>query len=649
MKLQFRLLTAAAVLLLASYSPVNALAVEYKEADLLSVLKSDAPPAEKAITCKRLAVFGTAQSVPALAPLLENAELSSWARIALEAIPGPEADKALRDALDKVNGRLLVGVINSIAVRRDQKAVRPLTQKMNGADADVAAAAAIALGRIGGPDAAKVLTSALPKASAQIRSAVALGCILAGENYLNAGKPSQARKLYELVSKSEDIPKQRRLEAVRGTILARGDKGITLLLEQLRSTDKDRLAIGLRTARELKGRNVTKALADELNRTSPDRQARLLLALADRGDAAAVPAILNAARTGSTPVRLAAVGVLEKIGNASAVPVLLDMAISPDPALAQAAKNTLIRLPGAETDADLQQRLASSSGKMRQTLIEIAGRRQIASALPEITRSISASDPAVRSAAIQAVGQMGAERDAQALIDLLKRASDEKERADLETALLAICGRSGGASARFLVPMAQSGSAQNRIVALHALASAGGSEALAAVKTAVNDSDAAVQDEAVRTLSSWPNTWPEDQAVAQPLLALARDGKKTSHQVLAVRGYLQYLQSAKDLSEKDKVTKIDEVMPLLRRPEEKRLAIPILQPIATAESLDLLSNFAGDAAVADDACSAIVRISGSRNQSIAKASRQKALQVVMDKCGNDSTKKRAERLLADLR
>ena len=69
-----------------------------KEKELLAILRSDAPASEKAITCKRLAIHGSSASVPDLAPLLHDAQLSSWARIALEAIPGTAADEALRTA-----------------------------------------------------------------------------------------------------------------------------------------------------------------------------------------------------------------------------------------------------------------------------------------------------------------------------------------------------------------------------------------------------------------------------------------------------------------------------------------------------------------------------------------------------------------------
>jgi hypothetical protein len=74
----------------------------FKESDLIRVLQSDAAKGEKAITCKRLAIYGTEKSVPVVAPLLADKELASWAWIALEAIPGTAADIALRNALGKL-------------------------------------------------------------------------------------------------------------------------------------------------------------------------------------------------------------------------------------------------------------------------------------------------------------------------------------------------------------------------------------------------------------------------------------------------------------------------------------------------------------------------------------------------------------------
>ena len=96
-----------------------------------------------------------------LAALLGDEKLAHMARYALEPIPDPAVDDALRDALGKLKGRPLVGVIGSIGVRRDAKAVEPLARLLKDADADVAQAAARALGSIGTPAAVKALEDAL--------------------------------------------------------------------------------------------------------------------------------------------------------------------------------------------------------------------------------------------------------------------------------------------------------------------------------------------------------------------------------------------------------------------------------------------------------------------------------------------------------
>ena len=108
-----------------------------KEQELIKLLRSDSPAAEKAIACKQLAVHGSPEAVPELALLLTDERLASWARIALEAIPGPAADEALRKAMNSLDGKLLIGTINSIGVRRDQRR-RSIDQSCRDQDAEVA-------------------------------------------------------------------------------------------------------------------------------------------------------------------------------------------------------------------------------------------------------------------------------------------------------------------------------------------------------------------------------------------------------------------------------------------------------------------------------------------------------------------------------
>ncbi len=190
-------------------------------ARLIGILKDPhAPVFAKAKACQRLAVVGTKQAVPALAALLPDPQLSHYARFGLEPIPDPSVDKALRDALKKLSGRPLAGVINSLGCRKDAKAVKPLSRLLEkGEGEDVQAAAAAALGRIGNPQAAKTLEKALGRAGAQVRPAVAGAALVCAERLLAQGRREQALTLYAALGRG-DVPEHMRLAAERATAAA---------------------------------------------------------------------------------------------------------------------------------------------------------------------------------------------------------------------------------------------------------------------------------------------------------------------------------------------------------------------------------------------------------------------------------------------
>ena len=65
-----------------------------------------------------------------------------------------------------------------------------------------------------------------------------------------------------------------------------------------------------------------------------------------------------------------------------------------------------------------------------------------------------------------------------------------------------------------------------KVVILGALRRTGDPQALATVRTAMKDADAAVQDAAMRTLIDWPNATPSDD-----LLAIVASDPKQANQV----------------------------------------------------------------------------------------------------------------------
>lgn len=558
-----------------------AAAAEQVQPKLIDVLKSSAAPAEKAMACKQLAIYGNQDAVPALAALLPDQELSSWARIALEAIPGPAADNALREALGKVQGRLLLGVINSLSVRRDAKAVAPLVKLLKDADVEVASAAAVALGRIGGDAATKALEPLLAIAPAAVRSAVAEGCILCAERLLAEAKSADALKLYDAVRKA-DVPPQRVLEATRGAILSQGPAGVPLLVEQLQSSDKSHFALGLRVARELSGPAVTDALLAQFGKASAQRQGLLILALADRGDAAALPAVLQAAKGGPEQVRNVAIRVLKRLGNATCVPVLLDAAVDANEEVAQTALTVLADMPGADVDNLLANRLLPAQGKLRAVLIELAGRRPIVGAGAALLKAAGDPDAQIRAAALTALGATIEFRDLPVLIERVASGQNADDDEAAQKALSAACQRMPDreACAEKLVAAMSRAAVPVKCRFLEILSTIGGARALQAMGAAVKDADPEIQESGSRLLGAWM-----DVDAAPVLLDLAQNSPDAKYKIRAMRGYIRLVRQFA-MPDADRAKMCRAALEAAQRTAEKKL---ILEVIGRYPSGDMLS------------------------------------------------------------
>ena len=190
------------------------------ERRLIALLGPDTSRACKESVCRKLALIGTAAAVPALAPLLADGDNSHMARFALERIPAPEAGAALRSALGTVGGNLRIGMLSSLAARRDAAAV-PLIAGLLSAGGSTAVAAATALGAIQTPDAIAALAKADPLAGDAVARAIVDARLACAEGLLRHGKRTEARAIYDqLATAAAGKPAARAIElaATRGIV-----------------------------------------------------------------------------------------------------------------------------------------------------------------------------------------------------------------------------------------------------------------------------------------------------------------------------------------------------------------------------------------------------------------------------------------------
>ena len=591
-----------------------------QEQELIAVLRSETPESEKALAFKNLAIHGSPACVEAVATYLGNERLASWARITLEAIPGGEASAALRSASETLSGRLLVGAINSLGVRRDTAAVPLLEKRLGDPDATIAVAAAAALGKIGTPAAATALSKAFD-AGKPARDAMAEACVVCGEQLLAAGDAPAAVKLFDAVRRA-DVSEQRQAEATRAVILARGKDGISLLVELLRSPSQRLFNMGLFTARQLAaGPDRDAALAYEVDLAllkslsgtgettlAAQRKPLVIDLLADRnagGAAKAVQqAILEAAASGEPALRLAAIRAIGRCGDAASADGLLGIAAGADPAVVPAIREAIATMTADGVDERMVAGLTDADASVLPLVIGLVGDRRIGAATAKVLPLVDHSDPAVRSAALAALGSIVELGDIDVLIKKAASPRDDAEAAAataLKEAAVRMPDRDACA-ARIAAAIAAAGPRAG--VLIETLADVGGTKALAAVATAAKSGDQSLADVSTRVLGKWMTA-----DAAPVLLELATTDAAGPYRGRALKGYLRIARQFA-LPEPERAEMCRKALTAAKDPADRKAIVEILVRYPHPATLAVAKDAIEMPDVSDEAKAAVTAIEG---------------------------------------
>jgi HEAT repeat protein len=607
---------------------------------LLATVQSDAAHAEKLAGCHRLAQIGDPRAVAVLAPLLADEKLAHPARLALEQIADPAADEALRAAVPRLKGRLLAGAVNSLGVRRDAQAVGVLAPLLTDADAEVADAAAVALGHIATPAAAAALRNALTTADDARREAVGDACLRCGEVLRTQKQADAAYAMFDAV-RAAKLSDRVRAGAVRGAVLCRPAGDAALFAETLKSPSPPMFAMALAVGRELPDAAIGRAIIEHLPALPNDRRAAALAVLGDRGDPAARPAAVAAARESDPLLRAAGLAALGRIGDAAAVSLLLEASVQSDATIAAAARDSLARLSGEGVDAALAAQLDAAQGAAQRAAVEAVGRRRIAAAVPALLKLADAPDGELRRAALAALGNVISMQQLPSLVERLLKPAPAEEQAAALAAVRTACTRMADkeASAQLLTAAIRRAPPDARQNLFEALAAVGGPTALAALAEVALSDDAQMQDLATRVLGDWatPDAAPTLRDVAQK----AQDAK---FRVRALRGYLRIARQM-DLPDPQRWNMCREALKIAERNEERALALEILGRSKQAATLDVLAPYLQDAHLKETAAASVVAIAERLPpEQLARA--VEPLKQALQSAGNEALQRRAKDALA---
>ncbi|MBM4041900.1 MAG: hypothetical protein FJ290_25670, partial [Planctomycetes bacterium] len=357
--------------------------------------------------------------------------------------------------------------------------------------------------------------------------------------------------------------------------------------------------------RDVPGAQATKAFAAQLAKLAPAVQVLVIEALATRGDAAATPAVVAAAGGQDEKVRVAALQALTSLGEAVTVPLLAKAAAGEAKPEADAARASLALLKGKGVDEAILAEMKKADAKGKAELIKTLAARRAEGAVPELLKAAEDESEDVRREAFTAIGKLATEKALPDLVALLVKGKDDAALKAAERAVLTVARDLKDETARSaaLIAALPNATVPGKGAILRILGKFGGERPLAAVRAALADAEAAVQDAALRTLAEWPDAAPADD-----LARLVREAKSETHRILALRGYVRMLALPSQMPIGDVLRRYDDTMRLATKVEDKKTILAGMAELRHPAVLKALQPYLADAALKAEAEAAVKKV-----------------------------------------
>ena len=576
------------------------------EAKFLQFLKGPATPYGKMAATRLLRTFAGETAIPALQAMVADPRLSDYAIYVLQPMPGAAAETALLQSLKTARGAQKSAVVAALGQRRAASALPQLEPMLR--DPALAATAAVAIGRIGGQAAATALAFAYGAASGESKRLMAASLLEAGDSLLAAKDAVAAASLFATLSADRSLPPPMRTAAFIGTLSAAGPRAPETLVQMLGGDDAEARGAAVSRIGDVMPPDGIGPVCDLLPRLPETAQVQVLAAIAPYPASRVRPTALQAAKSGSPDVRVAALKTLESAGDASTVPFLAETASSaPKGAVQDAARGALGGLRGREIDDAIAAALKTpASDAVAVELLKAVAERRLFMAKPLVAAALSAPSAAVRIEGMKTLRAIGSPSDASPVLDIFLKTGDDVEQGEAEQTVSALLQKTSGAenrsrSLRTRLMTEKDAAVRAKLIAL--LPPTADGAALPVLRTALADADPGVTDAAARALAEWPTATARDD-----MLKLVREAKDETHRLLAFAGLVRLARADTYRLPEAAVADLTMLSGLAWRPEEQKLVLGALAAFPCQAALDAANGFLQDDALKAEAQAAIDKI-----------------------------------------
>ena len=578
------------------------------EQEMITFLGSGATFAGKQFVCEQLSIIGTEKSVPVLTELLSEDQTSDIALFAMQRIPGPEVDTALRESLPNVSRDAAIGIINSLGERKTVKAVGALDKLISDTDPQIARSAVVALGKIADKNAEKVLKRARSETKDDLRALVLDAYLRCADNLFANGKSAQAASIYEELYADDDIARIR-MAALRGRVQSDIENAAGIILSVLNRDNRELQSVAIGLVRELPGTLDLSGIFAELPNLSDQAQIQLLSAIAFRKETSARRVVLDATKHNDEAVRAVALSALAKIGNESDIGLLMRFAVSGEPVSdREAARASLDFLPGASVNKTIIAKIPMADPLAKAEYVRTLGERKAMEAIRTLLNTAVDSDENVRRESFKSLAIIAGPESLGDLIRLLIDEKDGAVRNEAERTVVLVSQKIDEPSSRVgpilaLLPSVDDSAARSSL--LEVLGRIGDMSALPALRDELQSENPENQEAAILAFSAWPDAGP-----IEDLLNVVKTSHNETHKILALRGYIGLLRIRSDRPAKESIDLYMTAMEHATEISEKRMVLSGLSGMwsGAVEALNIIEVYLEDPSLKPEAEAAIIRL-----------------------------------------
>jgi HEAT repeat protein len=423
------------------------------------------------------------------------------------------------------------------------------------------------------------------------------------------------------------------------------DDAIGIVLDILKSGEQEMQAVAIAMVKDMPGTEVTKALAKELPNLSATSQVQLLSALGDRGDAAALPAVITAVKAKEESVRIAALKAVGQLGDASSVGLLAQTAAATKGAEQKAARESLYRLRGPKVDGAVLEGITKAEPKTKVELIKGAGERNISAGVSTLLKTAKDSDRKVRVESFKVLKVIAGPEDLPTLVELLLNLRSSSEAIEAQKMVAAVAHKiedKGRQAEAVLAVLPSVKDVKKQCSLLSVLGKIGDSSALPRLVEALNSDNIESRGAAIRALAEWPTSEP-----ANDLLNMAEKSDNRTHRILALRGSVRLLGLSSGRAAEETIEMYKKAMSLAPDVSEQKRVLSGLANIKSLTALQIAADYLQDKNLFREAESAVVTIAGGIHDKFPRQTKD-ILENILRTSKNDALRKQAQKIINNI-